>query len=277
MKTVSPIASLFVALLVAALLAGCATARAPGDASSPADGVEGANDPFESFNRAMYGFNDTLDRYVLKPVAKGYRAALPGPVRKGVSNFFSNLREPIVFVNNALQGKLKNAASDLGRFLTNSTIGVFGLFDVATEFGLERHNEDLGQTLGVWGVKEGPYLVLPFFGPSTIRDGVSLYGDYQLYPPRYVEDDEAMWALYITEVIDTRARLLDAGDILDQAAGDDPYLFVREAYRQRRRSLIGDGAAPAPSPLDPSIFDDDRPAPKKSDDSTPPTPQPPSS
>jgi phospholipid-binding lipoprotein MlaA len=210
----------------------------------------------------MYVFNDKLDRYLLKPVAQGYRAALPQPVRTGVSNFFSNLREPVVMVNDALQGKFKNAASDFGRFLTNTTLGVFGLFDVASHFGLDRHYEDLGQTLGVWGVGEGPYLVLPLFGPSNFRDGVGLYGDLQLYPPHRMEEQSTAWKLYAVDVIDTRARLLDAGDILEQAAGQDPYVFVREAYRQRRRSLIQDGGTGAPAPLDPSIFEDDRPASK---------------
>jgi phospholipid-binding lipoprotein MlaA len=255
--------------LLLCLLGGCATTRdvAEPAAAKPASqgrpaAEEGysANDPLEPLNRAVYVFNDKLDRYVLKPVAKGYRAVLPRPVRKGVSNFFSNLREPAVVVNSALQGKFKNAASDLGRFVTNSTLGVFGIFDVATYFGLEKHAEDLGQTLGVWGIGEGPYLVLPIFGPSNIRDGIGLYGDQQLYPPAHMEEQSTAWKLYVVEAIDTRARLLEAGDILEQAAGQDPYVFVREAYRQRRRSLIHDGAAPAAAPVDPSIFEDDKPS-----------------
>lgn len=241
--------------------AGCATTReatTTGDAGPPAEEARGANDPFEPVNRAIYVFNDKLDRYVMKPVAKGYRAVVPSPVRKGVTNFFSNLREPAVMVNSALQGKFVNAASDLGRFVTNTTLGIFGIFDVATHIGLERHNEDLGQTLGFWGVGEGPYLVLPFFGPSNIRDGIGLYGDQQLYPPAHMEEQSTAWKLYATEAVDTRARLLEAGDILEQAAGEDPYVFVREAYRQRRRSLISDGGA-APAPIDQSIFEEDQP------------------
>jgi phospholipid-binding lipoprotein MlaA len=244
------------------LLAGCATTRGAGEASErppSASEAHESNDPLEGFNRAMYAFNDKFDRYLLKPVATGYRAITPSSVRRGVSNFFSNLREPIVMLNDALQGKLRDAASDLGRFLTNSTLGIFGLFDVAQHFGMERHNEDFGQTLGAWGMGEGPYLVLPFLGPSTLRDGTGLYADQQTYPPAHMEEQSTAWKLYAVEGIDTRARLLEAGDILEQAAGEDPYVFVREAYRQRRRSLVSDGAA-APAP-DPSIFEDDPPGP----------------
>lgn len=246
---------------------GCATTRdgarageeKPATDKPAAEEAYNANDPLEPVNRAVYIFNDKLDRYVLKPVAKGYRAVLPGSVRKGVSNFFGNLREPAVVVDSALQGKFKDAASDLGRFVTNTTLGIFGIFDVATHFGLEKHNEDLGQTFGVWGVSEGPYLVLPFFGPSNVRDAIGLYGDQQMYPPTHMEEQSTAWKLYALEAIDTRARLLEAGDILEQAAGQDPYVFVREAYRQRRRSLISDGAAPA-TVQDPSIFEEDKPA-----------------
>lgn len=254
---------LFIVLAILLSLAGCATNGGRPDAG-PGQPTEraGSDDPLEPFNRAMYTFNDKLDRYFLKPVAKGYRAVVPSPARKGVSNFFSNLREPIVFVNDALQGKFKHAAGDLGRFVTNTTIGIFGLFDVATHFGLDRHNEDFGQTLGVWGVKEGPYLVLPFFGPSNFRDGIGLYADYQAYPPSHMEEQSTASKLYLLEAVSTRAQLLEAGDILEQAAGQDPYVFVREAYRQRRRSLIRDGANAGPAPLDPSIFEEEEPAPE---------------
>lgn len=252
--------SLPVLLVAIMLLSACATTRngaerEDGDAAT--EEFHGRNDPFEPFNRAMYSFNETLDRYVMKPVATGYRAVTPRPVQRGVANFFGNLREPAVMINNALQGKFRHAASDLGRFLTNTTLGVFGLFDVATRLGLERNNEDFGQTLGVWGAGEGPFLVLPFFGPSNFRDGIGLYADHQMYPPAHLRDSSTRWQLYAIEAVDVRARLLDAGDILEQAAGEDPYVFVREAYRQRRRALITDGAEPAPAPLDPSIFEDD--------------------
>lgn len=250
-------------LLAAAVLTlgACATTRNAGaDRAAPeaASAPDEAHDPFEGFNRAMYTFNEKLDTFFLKPVAKGYRAVVPTPARQGVSNFFSNLREPMVMLNDALQGKFKHAASDLGRFLTNSTLGVFGLFDVASRMGLEKHSEDFGQTLAVWGVGEGPYLVLPFLGPSGVRDGIGWVGDYYAYPPTYMEETSTAWKLYALDTVDTRTRYLDAGDILYEAAGDDPYIFVREAYRQRRRSLIHDGAAPAT--VDPSIFEEDPPA-----------------
>lgn len=249
-------------LLLLLLMSACATTRPPADTDNARrEPEQSSNDPFEPFNRAMYVFNDKFDRYLLKPAAKGYRAVVPRPARRGVSNFFSNLREPAVLLNNALQGKFGNAAVSLGRFLTNTTVGLFGLFDVATHFGLERHDEDFGQTLAVWGFGDGPFLVLPFFGPSNLRDGVGLYADLEAYPPTHASDESTRWTLYAVDAVDTRARLLEAGDILEQAAGRDPYVFVREAYRQRRRSLINDGAAAEPAPLDPDIFEEEEAAP----------------
>lgn len=245
-------------VLALAMFPGCATTMRNGDTPGAYPAPENA-DPLEPFNRAMYTFNDKFDRYLLKPVATGYRAVTPTPVRRSVSNFFSNLTEPIVALNNALQGKWGDAGSDLGRFATNSTLGLFGLFDVATRFGFERHNEDFGQTFGVWGVQEGPYLVLPFFGPSNFRDGFGLIPYYYAHPITYMEEQSTAYKLYAVEGVDTRARLLDAGDILDQAAGDDPYVFVREAYLQRRRSLVADGAAP--TEVDPAILFEDEPPP----------------
>ena len=226
------------------------------DAEEP----QNAHDPLQGFNRAMYTFNDKFDRYLLKPVAKGYRAITPKPVRRSVSNFFGNLHDPGIMLNNLLQGKPKQAASDLGRFLMNTTVGILGLFDVASNVGLEKHDEDFGQTLAKWGVGDGPYLVLPFFGPSNLRDGPALIVDWETYPPNQMKDSGTRDKLFVVEVIDKRAQLLDAGDILDQAAGQDPYVFVREAYRQRRRNLIYDGNPPQPPPP-PGLFEDDNPAP----------------
>jgi phospholipid-binding lipoprotein MlaA len=233
-----------------------------------ANEADNAHDPIEGFNRAMYTFNDKLDVYLLKPVAKGYRAVVPTPVSKSISNFFSNLHDPMVMLNNLLQGKPGQAASDLGRFLTNSTVGIFGLFDVATKIGLPKHNEDFGQTLAVWGVGDGPYLVLPFFGSSNLRDGPALIVDWETYPPNHMEEHSTSDKLFLVEVVDRRAQLLDASDILEQAAGKDPYVFVREAYRQRRRSQVYDGNPPQEAP-DPSLFEDDTPAPKKSNKTAP--------
>ncbi|MHB8536389.1 MAG: MlaA family lipoprotein [Sulfuricaulis sp.] len=246
-------------------LGACSTTRPPAgpDAAPPAASSEQDNthDPFEGFNRAMYGFNDKLDRYALKPVAKGYRAVTPAPVRKSVANFFSNLHDPVVMLNNLLQGKPDRAASDLTRFIFNSTIGLLGLFDVSSKWGLPKHHEDFGQTLAVWGVGDGPYLVLPFFGPSNMRDAPALAVDWETYPPNRVKGHSGTRdKMFVVEVIDKRAQLLDAGDILDQAAGQDPYTFVREAYRQQRRYQIYDGNPPqAPPP--PGLFEDDESAP----------------
>ena len=241
-----------------------ADATPAADASHKTEtGQNGDNnrDPLEDFNRVMYTFNDKLDVYLLKPVAKGYRAVVPTPVSKSISNFFSNLHDPMVMLNNFLQGKPGQAASDLGRFLTNSTVGIFGLFDVATKIGLPKHSEDFGQTMAVWGVGDGPYLVLPFFGSSNLRDGPSLIVDWETYPPNHMEEHSTSDKLFLVEVVDRRAQLLDASDILEQAAGQDPYVFVREAYRQRRRSQVYDGNPPQEAP-DPSLFEEDTPAPK---------------
>ncbi len=220
-------------------------------------------DPLEGFNRAMYGFNDYFDRYLLKPVAKGYRAVMPEFARTGVSNFFSNLKDPGIMVNNLLQGKPKDSASDLGRFLVNSTLGIYGLFDVATHMGLEKHNEDFGQTFAVWGVPDGPYLVLPILGPSNFRDGFGEIPDWYMLPTTHMEEQSTASKLFALRLVNRRAQLLDESDILDEAAGQDPYVFIREAYRQRRINLIYDGDPPTAQP-DPSLFEEDPPAaPKK--------------
>ena len=231
-------------------------ARAPQSESAP----DNDHDPLQGFNRAMYTFNDKLDKYALKPLAKGYRAITPSAVRKGVSNFFSNLHEPTVMLNNLIQGKPKQASSDLGRFLVNTTVGLAGLIDVSSKIGLQKHDEDFGQTLAVWGVGDGPYLVLPLFGPSNLRDGPALIVDVATYPPNYLEDSGTKDKLLLLEITGRRSQLLDASDILDQAAGQDPYVFIREAMRQRRRNLIYDGNPPQPPP-DPSLFEDDSPTP----------------
>lgn len=245
--------------VVAVLGAGCATAPTTStEATPPAAGYD-SNDPLEGFNRAMYVFNENFDRYLLKPVAKGYRAVTPAFARRGLANFFSNLYEPVNMVNNLLQGKFTHGASDFGRFAINSTLGIYGLFDVATHIGLDKHNEDFGQTLGVWGVGEGPYLVLPILGPSNFRDALGEVPDWYLYPTQYMEEGSTADKLWVGRLVVRREQLLDATDILEQAAGTDPYVFVREAYRQRRRSVIFDGNPPAPPP-DPSLFEDE-PAP----------------
>jgi len=247
-------------------LSACGTMshRSTEDAAPPGMQAEqdNAHDPFEGFNRTMYSFNDKLDRYALKPVAKGYRAITPAPVRKSVANFFSNLHDPVVMLNNLLQGKPGRAASDFSRFFVNSTIGIFGLFDVSSKWGMPTHKEDFGQTLAVWGVGDGPYLVLPFFGPSNMRDAPSLVVDWETYPPNRMKGHSGTRdKMFVLEVVDKRAQLLAAGDILEQAGGQDPYVFVREAYRQHRRYLIYDGNPPQPPPP-PGLFEEDEPAPR---------------
>lgn len=223
------------------LLSGCASVNGPPD----------SHDPWERFNRSVYNFNDKFDRAILKPVAKGYRKITPDPAEKGVSNFFSNLDDVIVIVNDILQLKPLQALSDTGRFLVNSTLGIAGLFDVATPIGLEKHDEDFGQTLGRWGLGQGPYLVLPVLGPSTVRDGAGLVADQYVHPIREAEDRESRVGLYLLNMVNLRAGLLEAGDIVDEAAYD-PYIFIRELYIQRRRNLVYDGSPPV-DPMDEEI------------------------
>lgn len=229
------------------LLPGCASLNGPPD----------PHDPWEGFNRTMYNFNDKLDRAILKPVATGYRKITPDPAEKGISNFFSNLDDIIVIANDILQLKPLQALSDTGRFLINSTLGIGGLFDVATSMGLQKHDEDFGQTLGRWGLGQGPYLVLPFFGSSSVRDGAGLAVDQYTHPLREVEDREARAGLYLLNTVSLRAALLEAGDIVDEAAYD-PYIFLRELYIQRRRNLVYDGSPPiAPLEEEIDIFSDE--------------------
>ncbi len=218
------------ALLV--VLGGCATA--------------GGNpkDPLEGFNRAVFGFNDGLDRAIIKPVATGYKNVMPEFARTGVTNFFSNLGDLWIGINNVLQGKVREGASDFGRFAMNSTVGILGLIDVASNAGLDKHNEDFGQTLGRWGVGSGAYVVLPLLGPSTVRDGVSLLAvDWHGDPLWYVNDISTRNELIGARAVDTRARLLDTSSLLEEAALDH-YAYVRDAYLQRRRNLIYDGEPP---------------------------------
>jgi len=212
------------------LLGGCATNGDP-------------RDPLEPLNRAVYSFNDGFDKVLAKPVAEAYRFVLPDFMRTGVSNFFSNLNDVIVMLNNLLQGKFTPAVSDFARLFVNTTVGVLGLFDVATELELPKHNEDFGQTLGYWGIGDGPYLVLPLLGPSSARDTVGWVGDFYAWPVTYVDDDRTRYILIGVRFISLRADLLEATRILETAALD-PYEFVRDAYLQRRRNLVYDGKPP---------------------------------
>lgn len=194
-------------------------------------------DPWETFNRKVFAFNDTADRYVLAPVARGYQAVTPDFVDQGVTNFFSNLGEVPSAINSVLQWKWKRAGRTTGRFFLNTTVGILGLFDVATKLGIEEHDEDFGQTLAVWGVDSGPYIVLPFLGPSTVRDGLSLAVDAQLDPLGYHEDVPERNTARGISLIDVRADLLQAEALIT----GDKYTFFRDAYLQRRASDIVDG------------------------------------
>lgn len=225
--------SLLLTLIIASTTVGCASVNGP----SP------EHDPFESYNRAMFSFNDAVDENILKPVAAAYKDYVPSPVQSGVSNFFSNLGDILVVLNDLLQGKFSQARDDTLRVFVNSVFGLFGLFDVASHMELPKHHEDFGQTLGVWGVSDGPYLVLPFLGPSTVRDTAGLLVDSTVDPLYDIRDSEARLAAIALKAVDTRAGLLGASKVLDQAAFDR-YAFLRDAYLQRRKHLIYDGAPP---------------------------------
>ena len=202
------------------------------------------NDPLESYNRAMYSINDTVDNAILKPVSQGYNFIMPPLVSKGISNFFSNLDDINVVINDLLQFKFMQALHDTSRFAINSTVGLLGVADVASNYGFKKHNEDFGQTLGVWGLGTGPYMVLPLFGPSNLRDTIGLIGDNVYTTPiDYVDDISATKEFILTNVIDSRAGLLGAEKIVDEAAFDE-YTFIKDAYLQRRQNLIYDGAPP---------------------------------
>jgi phospholipid-binding lipoprotein MlaA len=225
------IAALGLALVT--LLPACATLPS---------GERDARDRFEPTNRAIYKFNDALDRGIAKPVAKGYVKVTPAPVRAGLANFFRNLTYPTVIVNDLLQLKVKSFATDTARLVVNTTIGIGGLFDPASNLGMPAGNEDFGQTLGRWGVPPGPYVMLPIFGPSTMHDTVGLVGDHFTDPVTYIEDDATYYSLTLMTLVDQRAELLATEDVLERSY--DPYAFIRNAYLQRRQYLVKDGTVP---------------------------------
>jgi len=216
--------------LAALMLAGCATLPS---------GKPDPRDPLERFNRSMFAFNDALDKAVAKPVAKAYVKVTPRFVRTGVSNVFNNLNTLGTAVNDVLQGKMKQAGRDSARFLMNSTLGLGGLFDPATAAGLELNDEDFGQTFGKWGMKSGPYLVLPILGPSSCRDTFGKLVDQFTYPVSYLEDDSTRFYIRLVSLLDTRAELLDLDAQID--ASYDKYAFVRNAWLQRREFQVKDG------------------------------------
>jgi phospholipid-binding lipoprotein MlaA len=219
-------------LLAACTLCGCAAGPDP-------------RDPLEPFNRKVYAFNEGVDKAVLKPAAKGYVAVVPQLARRGVTNFFNNLGVVVTTFNDALQLKGSKVPVDFARFTTNMIFGLGGLIDVASELKIENRNEDFGQTLGYWGVASGPYVVLPVFGPSSVRDAPARAVDFVVNPFFYWNPDVSVrWGLFALDIVDTRANLLEAEKFLDVAALDR-YSFLRDAYLQRREYLIYDGNPPA--------------------------------
>lgn len=244
MKRVNYVVSHSYAFIVLLILT---TLSLPGHAQDDAD-------PWQGFNRAMFAFNDVTDRFLLRPLAKGYVFITPTFVRTGVDNVIDNVMEVPTVMNDVLQGKGKQAANDTGRFLVNSTVGLAGLFDVAQHMGLEAsEGEDFGQTLAVWGIGQGPYLVLPFFGPSTLRDGlatpVNIYSD----PRTYIDHVSTRNTVSGVSLINTRANLLD----LERHITGDRYTFIRDAYLQRRQFLINDGEVEDDFGLDDDFGDEE--------------------
>ena len=219
--------SAILAVFATLALSGCATT------------ADNPKDPYEGFNRAMFKVNEGVD-VVLKPVAQGYDKAAPLPVKAGVGNFFGNINDVWTSVNNFLQGKGSDGLSDAGRVLINTTIGIGGVFDVASEMGLEKHAEDFGQTLGVWGVGEGGYLFWPILGPRTTRDTFGWVADYFADPVIYLNDVPLRNSLWGVRIVDWRAALLPTDKIVEQAAFDK-YNYIRDAYLQNRRNEIADG------------------------------------
>lgn len=231
--------TVFAAIAMLSMLAGCATVRSPDP-----------RDPFEGFNRGVYKFNQTADKYVFNPAARVYKRVLPSPVDTGITNFFSNLYDVVGVANDLLQLKINQAISDSTRIVFNSTIGIGGLVDVGSHIGLPEHHEDFGETLGYYGVPPGPYLVLPFLGPSTVRDAIGNGIDlYAFYPIAYLDSDTLRAGLYSLQYLDYKADQLGSQKVLE-AAALDRYAFLRDAYLQRRESMIHDGNPPQPGPSD---------------------------
>jgi phospholipid-binding lipoprotein MlaA len=223
------------ALAAACLLSGCATL--PATKHDP-------RDPLERVNRSIFRFNTAADHAVFRPAARAWKAAVPPPVRHGLGNFVGNLEYPVTIVNDLLQGKLGDGGHDLTRLFVNTVFGL-GFFDPATHAGLERHDEDFGQTLGKWGVPSGPYLVIPLLGPSSLRDGPAKLVDEYANGRHYLNDQYVNYGLWVTSKLDLRAGLLDADAVLERTY--DPYAFVRSAWLQRREYQVRDGAVDEPA------------------------------
>jgi phospholipid-binding lipoprotein MlaA len=253
--------------LVLITLLGCAAPPAKRD----------PRDPWERLNRTTYKVNDKLDRAVLRPVVHGYKNVVPSVVRTGISNFFDNLGYPIVIVNDLLQARFLLSAKDTGRLLMNTTLGIGGILDPASQAGLQKNDNDFGLTFGYWGIPKGPYFVIPFLGPSDVRDGLGRIPNSYFSPQNYLNDWQLQYSIWGLELIDARYRLVASEPLLDSAY--DPYLFMKNAYLQRRDFLLGNakgGNAPTPSESEADKLLDE--ATKEEDESqkqpTPPGPQP---
>ena len=226
-----------VLLIAISQVAGCATTATPADEQARSEA-----DPWEPMNRTVYRVNTVVDNATLKPVAKGYKKVLPTPVRRGIANFFANLLTPRSAINNFLQGKMSRGFDDIARFFFNSSIGIGGIFDVASAGGLETYDETFSQTLAVWGVPQGPYLMLPLLGPKSLLDAAALPVDILADPIVHYDNSSVRDRVYALRVIDLRARLLTAGKLLENS--QDPYITLRESYLQNRQYDIYDGDPP---------------------------------
>lgn len=253
------------AAALAAMMSGCVTL--PPNYKPP------HQDPWESWNRGVYKFNDALDRHIAKPVAKGYVKVVPAPVRTGIHNFFTNLKVPTVMINDVLQGKFIAAANDLGRFLLNATVGIGGLLDPASAAGLDRNEADFGLTFGHWGIHPGPFVELPILGPSTVRDLPGLVLETYTDPRHYIKNSYVKYGLYVLNVIDKRASLLSLDKTLQNVY--DPYAFIRDAYLARRAYLA---TGKSPTVDDEPLVDPEPDAPSSKPSAGPPpdaaTPEP---
>jgi phospholipid-binding lipoprotein MlaA len=240
-----PLRLILALLLATGFLGGCASSMpsAAKEDRSPAD-------PWEPMNRQISAFNETVDGLTFKPLAKGYEQVIPQVVRRGINNFSRNLIGPLNILNNLLQGKVQRGASETGRFFVNTTFGIGGLFNVGNALGFDVYREDFGQTLAVWGVADGPYVIVPILGPRTLRDAAMIPLNFAADPTFYIKDDSTRLGLYAVRAIDARAMLFTAEALIEDSF--DRYLAIREAYLQNRQYLIYDGDPP----VDDDFYDD---------------------
>jgi len=242
-------------VLIAAIAALGGLSACASTATSETESARAEYDPLEAMNRKVHGFNRVLDKVALRPLASGYRKVVPSPVRRSITNFFSNLTTPRSALNNFLQGKPKRGFNELGRFLFNSTLGIGGFFDVAGAGGMERYDESFAQTLSVWGVPDGPYIVLPFWGPNMASDAFALPVDYASDVWTYYDNTSVKDKVWGLRVVDLRYRLLSADSVLEDS--QDPYIMMREAFRQNRTFRIYDGDPPGDGEYyDDELFDE---------------------